>query len=79
MGFIIVVLKILLMLASVFVMFLPLFLEYLSYRRDCKTGISHKRLRLMVFALLYCAVITVVMVFLHELTARIGSWAWVSW
>lgn len=79
MDFIVVVLKILLMLASVFVMMLPLLLEYLSYKRDCENGISHKRFRLMIFGLVYCAVITVVMVFLQELIAWIGSWSWVNW
>ncbi|MBQ9930355.1 MAG: hypothetical protein IJO72_06220 [Oscillospiraceae bacterium] len=79
MDFIIVVLKILAMLASVFVMFLPLLLEYISFRNDCEEGLSHKRLRLMIFGLLYAAAITVAMVFLDELVAWIGSWSWVQW
>ncbi len=79
MGFIVVILKILLMLASVFVMMLPLLLEYLSYRRDCATGISHKRFRLMVFALFYCVAVTAAIILLQELIAWVGSWSWVSW
>ena len=67
MGFIIVVLKLLFILASVFLMFLPLLLEYLSYRKDCKNGISHKRFRLMAFAFIYSAAVTVVLTVLNEL------------
>lgn len=79
MDFIIVVLKILLTLASVFLMLSPLLSEYLSYKRDCESGISHKRFRLLLFAFLYCAVITIVMVFAKELIDWIESWKIVVW
>ena len=79
MGFIITVLKILFMLVSVFIMLLPLFLGYRAFRRDCEKGISHKRFRLMFFAVTYTAALTVAMTFLGELVSWIGSWSWVSW
>lgn len=79
MDFIIVVLKILLTIASVFVMLFPLLSEYLSYKRDREEGITHKRFRLMLFAFIYCAVLTVVMVFAKELIDWIESWRIVVW
>lgn len=79
MKIIAVVLKILLMLGAVFIMMLPLLLEYLSYKRDCETGISHKRFRLTVFSLLYSIAITVTLIFINDIIAMISSWQWVSW
>lgn len=79
MGFIIFVLKILFMLASVSLMMLPLFLEYRSYKGDCKTGISHKRFRLLLFAVIYCAAVTVVLTLVHSLLSWVGSWSWLNW
>lgn len=79
MEFIIFIFKILLLLAAVFVMMAPLLSEYLSFRRDREKGITHKRFRLLVFALVYCAVLTVLMVFLKDLLKWVESWNLVKW
>ena len=50
MNFLIFMLKVILMPALVCLMAAPLFLEYLSFRKDRNEGISHKRFRLLAFS-----------------------------
>ena len=75
----IVILKIILMLGLVCLMFSPIISEYMSFRRDRKNKITHKRFRLVVFSFLYFVAITAVMVLLKDLALWIGSWSAVTW
>lgn len=79
MNFLIFMLKVILMPALVCLMAAPLFLEYLSFRKDRDEGISHKRFRLLAFSVVYFLVITIVMVLLKDLLVWIRGWRFVVW
>ena len=74
-----VVLKSLLILATVFVMALPFILEFATFGRDKDKKISYKRFRMLVFALVYVIAITVVICVWKDLMAWLGSLRFVQW
>lgn len=71
--------KCLVMLALVCLAFYPLLAEYLSFRKERKKGVSHKRLRILVFTLVYGIGITIALVALKDLYLTARAWKWVQW
>ena len=66
MDFLTVLLKILFILAAVFLMALPILLEYFTFHRDKENKISYKRFRMVVFTGIYVIAITVVLCLLRD-------------
>lgn len=79
MNVLIFLLKVILMPALVFLMGLPLLLEYLSFRKDREKGISHKRFRLLLFSVVYFLGITIVLLILKDLVQWVSTWRIVTW
>ena len=79
MKFLVVTLKILLIIALVALMAAPLLVEYFSYRKDKKAGISYKRFRIILYTLVYIIAITVAMYFLKEFFLWVESLSWIQW
>lgn len=79
MKFIIILLKIILMLALVLLVASPLIFEYLSFRKDKKNEITHKRLRVLLFTVLYFIVISIVLIAVKDLLVWIESWKLIKW
>ena len=73
------VLKLILLLAITGLMFSPIIAEYISFTRDRKKGVTHKRFRLFVFSVVYFIAITIVMMALKDLMLWIKSLSVISW
>lgn len=72
-------LEILLLFATVLLMLSPLFAELLSFNRDRKNKLTHKRFRLLVFSLVYICIITVLMSLFKYLVLWVGSLPFIEW
>lgn len=79
MDFIKMLLKILVILASVFFITLPFLLNRSARKRDKKQGISYKYLRVLIYSVFYAIAITVVISLLHDLYQWIASLWFVQW
>ena len=58
---------------------IPLILEYIQFKRDVKKGISSKRLRLLVFLIIYVIILTVLFMLQRDILDWIASLSFVQW
>ncbi len=79
MGLLIFVLKVLFMLGAVTIAFLPLLIDYVSFRKDVKKGISYKRFRLVIYTLVYTVAVTLALYFFKEIWAWLSGLSFVAW
>lgn len=79
MEFLKFLIKSLFIIGLVVLMAAPLIAGYFSFKRDKKKGISYKRLRVMIFALVYGIVITLVMYLLKEFLLWLQTLSFVQW
>ncbi len=79
MELLIVILKILLILGTVLLMAAPVFIEYLSFKKDKKNAISYKRFRIVVFSLIYLIAVTLVLYIFKEIVLWFGNLSFVQW
>ncbi|HHU53647.1 MAG TPA: hypothetical protein GXZ43_06205 [Clostridiaceae bacterium] len=74
-----VFLKVLFILASVILMMAPLALEFLTFRRDKKKKITYKRLRLVIYTLVYVIAVTIALYLLKEFVLRLTGLSFIRW
>ena len=67
--------KILIILLSVFAMAVPFLFSALRVRMDKTAKTRHKHLRVVVFAVVYCIVLTVVLALIEDFYKQIETWA----
>ena len=79
MDFLKLLLKILVLLASVFVAALPFLLNWSARKKDKKKGISYKYFRVLVYCVVYVIVATVLLRELQGIYRTVASWSWVQW
>ena len=79
MGILLFILKVLIMLGLICLMAAPLFLEFLSFRKDKEAGISHKRFRILLYSVVYFILITIVMTLLKDILLWVKSWSFIQW
>ena len=58
---------------------LPLFMEYLGFRKDKHKGISHKRLRLLIFMIVYVIAVTLFLYIRKEFLLWVSSLGFIQW
>ncbi len=73
MGILIFIVKLLFILATVFLMSVPLLLEHIRYKIDNKKEITYKRLRPILFSLFYMLAVTLVMWLSREVLSALQS------
>lgn len=74
-----IVLRGLIIVAAVVIVSLPLVFEYITFRRDRKNKIAHKRFRLFLFAIVYAIVITVILAVSHGLLHWVMHLSFIVW
>ncbi len=79
MDFLKVILKIVLILATVLLMALPLVLEFYTFRRDKDKKITYKRFRILDYTFVYVIVATLVMYILKETLLWLETLKIVKW
>ena len=79
MEFLKMLLKILVLLASVFLAALPFLLNWSARKKDKKKGISYKYFRVLIYCVVYVIVATVLLHELQDLYRTVASWSWVQW
>ena len=79
MEFLIICIKSLIILALAFLPMLPLLLEYWEFKRDIKNKMSHKRLRLLIFLLIYIIAVTIFLHLQSEFLLWLSSLSFVQW
>ena len=79
MDFITVFVKILIILLLAFLPSVPLVFEYMSFRKDKENGISHRRLRMVVFSVIYVIAVTVFFLIQQQFLNWVSSLAFVQW
>ena len=79
MEFLRFLLKVLLIVAMTGIMVAPFLVELWRFSRDKKKGISFKRLRIVIYAVVYTAVITLLLYVFKELILWIQDWSVVKW
>ncbi len=79
MAFLKFLIKTLIILAMVFVLVFPFALEFFTFKRDKKRGISHKRLRIIIYTFLYVIAVTVAMYLLKEFILWLETLSFVEW
>ena len=70
---------VLIVLAMLLLLAAPFALEYHTFRRDKKNKISHRRFRVLVFAAVYIAAVTVALCVLRDQLREIASLPAVQW
>lgn len=76
---VIVIIKIAAVFAAALLPAVPVFIEYLRFRKDKEEGISHKRFRVLVFTFLYVIGVTLGLIFLTDLFDKIGQLRPIQW
>lgn len=79
MDLITVFVKILIILLSAFLPASPLVAEYMGFRKDKENGISHRRLRMIVFSVFYVIAVTVFFLIQQQFLSWVSSLAPVQW
>ena len=79
MDFLIFVLKVLFILAIVLLMASPIALEFSTFRRDKKNKISYKRLRIIIYTVIYAVLVTILLYLLKELLLWAESLSFIKW
>ena len=79
MALLLFIIKILVMLLAVGLMAVPLLLEYRTIKKDIQNKIMYKRLRLILLAILYVFVISLVIHILSDFKYTIANWSFFKW
>ncbi len=79
MSFLLVSLKIIIIIAFLLLPTIPFLAEIGRFKKDIKKGISYKRFRLAVFAVIYVIGITVAIYLLKDIIFRLSSLSFVQW
>ncbi len=79
MTFLKLLLKSLFIVAALAVFAFPFIMEYVTYRRDKKRGLTYKRFWTAAFSILYAVGITVAIYLLRSAISWLGSLSWLSW
>lgn len=79
MTFLITLLKILFILASVLLMASPLIAEFGTFRRDKEKKITYKRFRVVVYTAVYVIAVTLALYLLKELILWLETLSFVNW
>ncbi|MBQ2881231.1 MAG: hypothetical protein IJE40_03080, partial [Clostridia bacterium] len=73
------ILKILLILAMVFLMALPFIVEFYTFRRDKDKKITYKRFRIVVYTAVYILAVTIALYLLKEFILWLETLSFIQW
>ena len=79
MGFVTISVKLLIILVFALLPIIPLFAEYLNFKKDKENRISHKRFCLIIFSVIYVTALTIFLLIQQNILGWISSLGFIQW